>query len=553
MNLSTAADVSAELRQGRLPAVAQWLLDEAAQLIADSFLQRTGSPALDETRKVVEILNANCQFELTRTVAEAWLAMRGFDPSIQKRLAQALINTKLLDKAEQLSATGLDTCEQLASSDHTAYAEISEYRGLLARIAKQRFVNSGERDLNALVDATNRYLAEYERAPEINYWHGINAVACLQLEQEYGPPRDRMPAPQALANDILATVRDSYSDKRRSWLASTASEANLALKRCDEAELWLYRFLTAEDTTPFNIDSYARQLSELWRGNPLLATNCAGRLAQIIARFIATTQSRVTISPTQVPAIKSALELAPDVFEKNFLGESSFTPDSIRGLLKAFESIGCVMNDIGARLGTGFLVRGASLKSAFGDAPVFVTNAHVISQSVIGVIRPDKARVTFELDGLVDGRRPEYQVKEVLFSSAPGNIGVRNSDGEALDCTIVRLEGLQPAAPALRVTSDLPLVSPLTKAFVAGHPRGAGLQIALHDSLLLDIDDEERLVHYRTPTDPGSSGSPVFNADWEVMALHHAGTTATPRLHGDGTYEANEGISIAAIRRKLNA
>jgi V8-like Glu-specific endopeptidase len=77
------------------------------------------------------------------------------------------------------------------------------------------------------------------------------------------------------------------------------------------------------------------------------------------------------------------------------------------------------------------------------------------------------------------------------------------------------------------------------------------LQISLHDSVLLDIDNDERLVHYRTPTDPGSSGSPVFNALWEVMALHHGGSASTPRLRGEGTYEANEGISLSAIRRAL--
>jgi V8-like Glu-specific endopeptidase len=75
----------------------------------------------------------------------------------------------------------------------------------------------------------------------------------------------------------------------------------------------------------------------------------------------------------------------------------------------------------------------------------------------------------------------------------------------------------------------------------------------LHDSVLLDIDDDERLVHYRTPTDPGSSGSPVFNVDWEVIAVHHGGSSETPRLRGDGRYEANEGIALSAVRRKLNA
>ena len=89
------------------------------------------------------------------------------------------------------------------------------------------------------------------------------------------------------------------------------------------------------------------------------------------------------------------------------------------------------------------------------------------------------------------------------------------------------------------------------RAYVVGHPRGGGLQVALHDSRLIDVDDDERLLHYRTPTDPGSSGSPVFNEAWEVMGLHHAGSATTPRLHGTGTYEANEAIALGAIRRKI--
>jgi V8-like Glu-specific endopeptidase len=91
----------------------------------------------------------------------------------------------------------------------------------------------------------------------------------------------------------------------------------------------------------------------------------------------------------------------------------------------------------------------------------------------------------------------------------------------------------------------LPLIDAKARAYVIGHPRGSGLQISLHDSLLLDIDDRERLVHYRTPTDPGSSGSPVFTRQWEVMAVHHSGSSKTRRLHGEGTYEA-------AIRTRLS-
>lgn len=549
MNLTSPADVAVELRNGRLPAGAPWVLARGTRFIADSIVRPADCPAVPEIRAAVGVLNANCYFELARGVAAAWLDVHGFDATIQKRLVQALINTSMLDKAEQLALEGLVRCEKTAASDSTARNELIEYDGLLARISKQRFVSSG--DIGALTAATDRYLATYRLAPENNYWHGINAVACLQLEREYGPSRESSPTPEALAFSILGVVSNLYQMTPQSWLAATASEANLALNNCEAASSWLNIFLNAKDTTPFNIDSYARQLREVWSGDPIHATNCAGELSQIITKFCATRQKRVTLDPAQVPNIKTELERG-DSFEKNFLGESTFTPDAIRRLLKAFESVGCVMNDIGARLGTGFLVRGSWLKPAFGEVPVFVTNAHVISDRVSGAIPRDKASVSFELDPKVKGRRPEYQVKEILFTSDPGDLGSRNRDDDALDCSVVLLEDLPPTASVLTPTNNLPLLSALTKAFVAGHPRGGGLQIALHDSQLLDIDDEQRLIHYRTPTEPGSSGSPVFNADWEVMGLHHAGTKETPRLHGDGTYEANEGIALSAIRRKLN-
>ena len=73
------------------------------------------------------------------------------------------------------------------------------------------------------------------------------------------------------------------------------------------------------------------------------------------------------------------------------------------------------------------------------------------------------------------------------------------------------------------------------------------MSFSLQDNLLLDWD--ERKLHYRTPTEPGSSGSPVFNDQWELIALHHAGRADMRKLNGlAGTYEANEGISIHAIR-----
>ncbi|MBB6091333.1 V8-like Glu-specific endopeptidase [Povalibacter uvarum] len=543
MNLTSPADIANALKAGKYPPVPSWLLAEGAQFIAAEIAPATSAVTAQQLRNASSVLNEYCHFDLTQIVAQAWVDRHGFDLTIQRRQTQALINTGRLDEAARLAAQG----ESLAATDRAADGELSEYRGLIGRIGKQRFVNTNDR--GALLEAMQKYFDEYKRKPR-NYWHGINALACQTLEG--GAPLPGMPLPDKLAEQILGTVTQSFAKKPGSWEAATASEASLALGNCDTAELWLYRFLAREDTSPFHIDSYARQLREVWGGDPLSGTSCADRLSGIIARYIARAQSRVTFAPSQIAEIKATLEQDGADLEKNFLGESAFTVDSIRSLMKAFESIGCVMNEKGERLGTGFLINGSWLKPEFGDSPVFITNAHVISKDFATAIRPENARVTFELDTGTDGNRPQYKVEKILFSSPPGKIGIVDPGGNGLDCTIARLEGLPPGVAALEARRNLPGISPSSKVFVAGHPRGAGLQIALHDSLLLDIDDLKQLVHYRTPTDPGSSGSPVFNEDWKVIALHHAGTSATPRLRGSGTYEANEGIALAAIRSKLN-
>ena len=81
-----------------------------------------------------------------------------------------------------------------------------------------------------------------------------------------------------------------------------------------------------------------------------------------------------------------------------------------------------------------------------------------------------------------------------------------------------------------------------------GYPRGGALQLS--NGKLLDHDDHR--LHYTTASEPGSSGSPVFNREWKVIGVHHAGGIQMPRLRGQaGTYPANEGISILAIIKAL--
>ena len=62
----------------------------------------------------------------------------------------------------------------------------------------------------------------------------------------------------------------------------------------------------------------------------------------------------------------------------------------------------------------------------------------------------------------------------------------------------------------------------------------------MQDNMVVGLEDN--FVYYRTATDPGSSGSPVFNQRWQLVALHHASSSKK---------QANEGVRIDVIIKEI--
>jgi V8-like Glu-specific endopeptidase len=78
------------------------------------------------------------------------------------------------------------------------------------------------------------------------------------------------------------------------------------------------------------------------------------------------------------------------------------------------------------------------------------------------------------------------------------------------------------------------------------HPGGGPKQISLFANVVAFVGGGR--IQYLTDTLPGSSGSPVFDAEWNVVALHHSGGWLTePNARSKTTYYRNEGISIDRI------
>lgn len=102
---------------------------------------------------------------------------------------------------------------------------------------------------------------------------------------------------------------------------------------------------------------------------------------------------------------------------------------------------------------------------------------------------------------------------------------------------------------------------------VIQHPNGEPKQLVLRNNEI--VDTPEQFLTYVADTSPGSSGSPVFNDQWEVVALHHAGV---PKRDADGNvlnlqdkpwqpwmgeqnvkWISNEGARVSRIVAHVNA
>jgi hypothetical protein len=512
------------------------LVEEICTELITAVRQRDAALTAEQATRVLEMLQRKRYFGLLQRVADALVHSDLDRPAVRRRYAQALLEQEIL-------TAGLAILDDLVAATADEPHEQAEARGLVGRAYKQLYVLTGAqaRRVEWLRRAVSAYHEVYATDPadRRRRWHGINTVALLRRAADDGIdlPGFAHPAAQAagIARQILADIEAAA--EQDTWDRATAVEACIALGRYDDALQWLGRYLDAPYTDAFELASTLRQLIEMWRLDGV--SEPGARLVTLLrAGLLQREGGQVSVAVADLDRGRLN-RMGTDARLEKVFGAERF--QSLRWFKQALErcrAVARIEDEDGEGLGTGFLVDGDALHQGLPPV-VLMTNAHVIPQA----LRPDDAVVTFR--GLDGGAEVEerYRVAAVVWSSPV----------DRLDATILRLQTIPPGVRACPIAGRLPPLdaSPPPRAYIVGHPSGRiWPMFSIQDNLMLDYDDIR--VHYRAPTEPGSSGSPVFDRSWQLIALHHAGHEQMPRLHGGGTYQANEGIWIGRIRQALH-
>jgi V8-like Glu-specific endopeptidase len=121
---------------------------------------------------------------------------------------------------------------------------------------------------------------------------------------------------------------------------------------------------------------------------------------------------------------------------------------------------------------------------------------------------------------------------------------------QADDWAVIRpQQPLQDGWPILALSQAVDPVAE-ESAYIVQHPLGHRKRLGYVRNQIADFDD--RVLHYLTDTQEGSSGSPVFDADARLIGLHHVGGTPQDVI-GKVPIAKNEGVRIPRVVAGLQA
>lgn len=184
--------------------------------------------------------------------------------------------------------------------------------------------------------------------------------------------------------------------------------------------------------------------------------------------------------------------------------------------------------------GTGFLI-----------APnVVITNYHVMEAVIKGEASSKDVILRFDYKQLADGKiinagtmyrlvEDDWEIDKSPYTAQENTLVTPDE----LDYAILRVDG-EPGEKqigenpdpnsSIRGWIELPVEPyyqflPDTPLLIVQHPNAEPLKLAFDTEAIINVSENGTVVKYKTNTEPGSSGSPCFDINWNLVALHHSG------------------------------
>lgn len=232
----------------------------------------------------------------------------------------------------------------------------------------------------------------------------------------------------------------------------------------------------------------------------------------------------------------------------------------LRTRLSDFEVRICRVERNQAGAGTGFLI----------GPDVVLTNYHVVEKVLNGTHAESAVTCLFDYKRLADnsvqtGLRVKLHPAGGILVHSPYTPEERAlvpdktlPTEQQLDFALLRLErplGSEPLSGPdspkrgfEKLPDTAPVFTPDEGLLIAQHPAGEPMKIALDTRSVIGLNANGTRVRYRTNTEGGASGSPVFDMRCQLVALHHYGDPAL-----DHPPQYNQGVAPLHLIRAMIA
>ena len=228
-----------------------------------------------------------------------------------------------------------------------------------------------------------------------------------------------------------------------------------------------------------------------------------------------------------------------------------------RGQLSKLEWSMCRVDIDGTGVGTGFLI----------GPDVVLTNHHVVRRAIAAEISPTRVSCLFDFK-VAENQVLSAGTRCALADGAQWTLGFsphsrhdlesdpKSGDPAADELDFALLKLSQPAGqlPAggfqngqergwIKLDARVVDFSTVPGISILQHPNREPLKLSIGMNETIALNTAANRIRYSVPTLPGSSGSPVFDTDWDLVALHHSGDPDSLKP------EYNEGIPISVIAK----